>query len=95
MAESASHAPGHEISGEGDSVRQRNRMGTGKGAMDGGTFGVGDLPGTMVARNHGSHMPHDGVHLKDEHRSGPPSISMGSDMMDATHHSHHGPHHHG
>jgi hypothetical protein len=52
------------------------------------------LPGTHIAMNHGEHMPHDGVHLHDHHRSGPPSIDMGHDMMDATAHSHHGPHHH-
>lgn len=94
MPENSSHAPGHEISGEGGSVRQRNRMGQGKGAMGGESFGIGSLPGTHVMQNHGEHMPHDGVHLHDEHRSGPPSIHMGDDNMHATHHSHHGPHHH-
>ena len=94
MAENASHAPGHEISGEGGSVRQRNRMGTGKGAMPSETFGIGKLPGTEIMQNHGAHMPHDGVHLRDHERSGPPAIDMGKGMMDATHHSHHGPHHH-
>src|ERR1700741_2440303 len=53
MPENSSHAPGHEISGEGGSVRQRNRMGMGKGAMGGESFGIGSLPGTHVMQNHG------------------------------------------
>ena len=93
MPENASHAPGKEISGEGGATRQRHRMGEG-GAPMGGNFGVGSIPGTHTMRNHGEHMPHDGVHLADEHRSGPPAIDMGKGMMDATAHSHHGPHHH-
>jgi hypothetical protein len=94
MPENRSHAPGHEIGMEDGAVRQRNRMGQGGGAMKEDSFGVGPLPGTHIAMNHGEHMPHDGVHLHDDHRSGPPSIDMGDDMMDATAHSHHGPHHH-
>lgn len=96
MPESAGHAPGHEISGEGGATRQRHRMGEG-GAPMGGNFGV--MPfheaNRTGGKDHGSHMPHDGVHLADEHRSGPPAIHQGEGMMDATAHSHHGPHHHG
>lgn len=93
MAENRSHAPGNEISGEG-ATRQRHMMGEGKGAMAGGNFGVGSLPGTHIAQNHGAHVAHDGIHMDDGARSGPPSISMGKGMMDATAHSHHGPHGH-
>ena len=94
MPENAGHAPGHEISGEGGATRQRHRMGEGRGAMPGENFGVGSLPGTHITHNQGDHMPHDGVHLADEHRSGPPGIHMGDGQMGATAHSHHGPHHH-
>ena len=94
MPESASHAPGHEITGEGGSVRQRHRMGEGHGAMKGESFGVGAIPGTHIAMNHGSHMAHDGVMHADHERAGPPAIHMGEGMMHATAHSHHGPHHH-
>ena len=94
MAENASHAPGHEVSGEGGAVRQRHRMGEGGGAMHGQSFGVGPLPGTHTVGGHGDHMPHDGVHLHDQHRAGPPAIHQGDDNMHATAHSHHGPHHH-
>ena len=94
MPENRSHAPGNEISGGDGEVRQRNRMGTGGGAMKADSFGVGPIPGTHISMNHGEHMPHDGVHLADHKRSGPPSIDMGKGTMDATAHSHHGPHHH-
>lgn len=94
MPENRSHAPGNEIGGEDGAVRQRNRMGQGGGAMKEDSFGVGSLPGTKIAMNHGAHMPHDGVHLDDKKRSGPPAIDMGKGMMDATAHSHHGPHMH-
>lgn len=94
MSESASHAPGREISGEGGAVRQRNRMGTGHGAMHGESFGVGSLPGTRTTHNQGDHMPHDGVMLHDHHRANPPAIHQGDGNMHATAHSHHGPHHH-
>jgi hypothetical protein len=94
MSESSAHAPGHNISGEGDAVRQRHRMGEGHGTMKGESFGVGPIPGTHIAMNHGEHMPHDGVHLADEHRAGPPAIHMGDEMMHSSAHSHHGPHHH-
>lgn len=93
MPENAGHAPGHEITGEGGAVRQRHRMAEGGGPMGGGGFGVGPIPGTHMLQNHGAHMPHDGVHLADEHRSGPPAIAVG-DGMHATAHSHHGPHNH-
>lgn len=94
MPESAAHAPGHEITGEGGAIRQHQRMARGGGTMPGGDFGVGPLPGTHTTHNHGEHMPHDGVHLHDHHRSNPPAIHMGDGNMHATHHSHHGPHHH-
>lgn len=95
MPESAAHAPGREISGEGGAVRQRNRMGEGGSPM-GGNFGV--MPfheaNKVGGVDHGSHMPHDGVTLHDHHRAGPPAIKQGHDEMAATAHSHHGPHHH-
>lgn len=94
MPESAGHGPGHEITGEGDSVRQRHRMGEGRGTMAGDSFGVGPLPGTRTAQNHGAHAGGDGKHLADNERSGPPGIKMGSGSMAATAHSHHGPHGH-
>jgi hypothetical protein len=95
MPESAAHAPGREISGEGGAVRQRHRMGEGGGPM-GGNFGV--MPFHEANKTggveHGGHMPHDGVTLHDHHRAGPPAIKQGHDEMAATAHSHHGPHHH-
>ena len=93
--ENASHAPGNEIRGEGGAIRQRQRMGQGKGVMSPSeTFGVGPIPGTHHLAGHGEHMPHDGVHLRDEHRSNPPGLHQGDGNMHATAHSHHGPHHH-
>lgn len=84
-----------EIKGEGGAVRQRHGMGMGKGPMGGDNFGVGSLSSVQgSSQNHGSHMPHDGVHLGDHERSNPPGIKMGSGNMHATAHSHHGPHHH-
>lgn len=62
--------------------------------MSGESFGVGKLPGSMVAQNHGSHMKSDGETFEDSARANPPSIRMGSKMMDATAHSDHGPHGH-
>ena len=94
MSESASHAPGHEISGERGAIRQRQRMARGGGPMEGQSFGVGPLPGTHTTHNHGEHMPHDGVHLHDHHRAGPPALHQGDGNMHATAHSHMGPHHH-
>lgn len=94
MSENSSHAPGREISGEGSAVRQRHSMGEGHGAMSGDSFGVGSLPGSRTAGNMGAHMPHDGVHLHDHDRAGPPTIDQGAGNMGATAHSHHGPHHH-
>lgn len=96
MPENASHAPGHEISGEGRSTRQRHRMGEGRGPMTGESFGVEPfhIANKTGGHEHGSHMPHDGVHLHDDHRAGPPPIHMGEGHMHATAHSHHGPHHH-
>lgn len=94
MAENASHAPGHEIGREDGAIRQRQRMGQGGGAMAGGNFGVGPLPGTHITHNQGEHMPHDAVMLHDQHRSNPPNMHMGDGNMHATAHSHHGPHHH-
>lgn len=96
MPESAAHAPGHEIMGEGGSVRQRHRMGEGGGPMSGHGFGVEPfhMANKVGGVEHGAHMPHDGVTLHDDHRAGPPAISMGKDHMHATAHSHHGPHHH-
>lgn len=95
MPESASHAPGHEISGEGGATRQRHRMGEGGSPM-GGNFGV--MPFHEANKtggpNMGSHVPHDGVTLHDHHRAGPPAIKQGHDEMAATAHSHHGPHSH-
>lgn len=96
MAENSSHAPGSEIRGEGGAVRQRNRMGTGGGAMGGDNFGVQSMSAGNMAggQNHGSHVAHDGIHLGDHERSNPPGLKMGSGNMHATAHSHHGPHHH-
>ena len=96
MPENMSHAPGSEISGEGGAVRQRNRMGTGKGAMSGDTFGVQSMAaGNMTGgQGHGDHVAHDGIHLGDHERSGPPALDLGAGKMGATAHSHHGPHHH-
>jgi len=94
MPESAGHAPGHEVGGEGGAVRQRHRMGEGGGAMTGENFGVGPIPGTHITHNQGAHMPHDGVMLHDHHRANPPMLHQGDDAMHATAHSHHGPHHH-
>jgi len=93
MAENSSHAPGNEISGKG-STRQRNQMGMGDGPLAGGSFGIGSLPGTHHLDGMGSHMPHDGVMLHDEHRAGPPALHQGDDAMHATAHSRHGPHDH-
>ena len=93
MPENSSHAPGHEISGEGGAVRQRHRMGEGGGAMPRQSFGVDPLPGTKTARNHGAHMAHDGVTFEDGERSGPPMLNQGKGNMAATAHSRHGPHH--
>lgn len=92
--ESAGHAPGHDISGEGGSTRQRHQMGEGGSPM-GGDFGVEKLSQTNGAlMSHGSHVPHDGIHLRDEERAGPPGIKQGSSSMRATAHSYHGPHMH-
>ena len=95
MPESASHAPGHEISGEGGAVRQRHRMGEGGSPM-GGNFGVmpfheANKTGGM---HHGSVAEHDGITLHDKHRAGPPAIDNGEGMMRSTAHSDHGPHMH-
>jgi hypothetical protein len=93
--ENSSHAPGKSAGGmDLGETRQRHREGAGGGVMKGESFGVGPLPGTRTAQNHGEHMPHDGVHLEDGHRAGPPPIDMGKGNMAATAHSHHGPHHH-
>lgn len=91
MSESSSHAPGHEIRGEGGSVRQRNRMGEGDGPMKGGSFDVDSLPGTSVARNHGKGRD-DGKTLSDNERAGPPMLKQGKGTMAATAHSYHGSH---
>ena len=93
MAENASHAPGNEIKGE-SGTRQRHRMGEGKGPMSGESFGVGSLPGTRIAGNMAGKMSHDGMHLGDHERAGPPNMAQGDGMMHATAHSHHGPHLH-
>ena len=94
MPESASHAPGHEVTGEGGAVRQRYRMGKGESAMGGETFGVGPLPGTHIAQNHGVHAEHEGMVLADDARAGPPAIRNGDDLLHSTAHSNHGPHGH-
>lgn len=94
MSESAMHAPGHDIGKEAGAIRQRQRMGQGGGAMPEETFGVGPLPGTHITHNQGEHMPHDGVHLHDQDRAGPPPLYQGDYQMHATAHSHHGPHTH-
>jgi len=92
VPENASHAPGTEAHETG--IRQRQRMGRGEGPMAGGSFGVGSIPGTHVMHSHGEHMPHDGVHLADHERAGPPMLHQGKGNMHATAHSNHGPHHH-
>lgn len=95
MPENSSHAPGHEISGEGGATRQRHRMGEG-GAPMGGNFGV--MPFHEANRvggpMHGDHMEHDGVHLADHERANGPNMDQGKGQMTATRHSHHGPHQH-
>ena len=93
--ENSAHAPGTDImrGGKGGPVRQRAMMGSGKGVMGAETFGVGKLPGsafTPMARG----AAHDGALLADHQRSNPPGINMGDGSMDATRHSHHGPHGH-
>lgn len=95
MPESAAHAPGHEISGEGGSVRQRHRMGEGGSPM-GGNFGIDNFHTANKAggQSHGAHVAHDGMVLADHERAGPPALHQGAHMMHATAHSHHGPHHH-
>jgi hypothetical protein len=92
MPENSSHAPGTEARGESGPTRQRHMMGKGESPMAGGSFGVGSLPGSRSAQNHGSAAPHDGVMLHDDHRSGPPGIDQGAGNMRATAHSKHGPH---
>ena len=57
------------------------------------SFATGNKDGAHMG-GHGDHVEHDGLHLHDDHRAGPPAIHMGDGMMHATHHSHHGPHHH-
>ena len=96
MPESASHAPGHEIGSERGATRQRHHMGEG-GAPMGGNFGVMPLheANRTGGQMHGGHVPHDGVHLHDSERAGPPMLEQGDGQMAATAHSHHGPHHHG
>ena len=93
--ENSEHGPGN-IPGknEGGPTRQRHMMGEGEGGMKGGDFGVSMYPGRRTIGSHGDHMPHDGVHLGDHERAGPPALHMGDDKMHATAHSHHGPHHH-
>lgn len=92
MAENSGHAPGHEISGEGDAVRQRFRMGEGKGTMKGESFGVESFSeaNRTGGKKHGSGS--DGATLKDSERCGPPAISNGSGMMSSSAHSKHGDH---
>jgi hypothetical protein len=92
MGENSSHAPGTEIKVNDSAVRQRHGMASGDGAMGGGNFGVGSLPGTMTAGRHGSHMKSDGMTFGDSERAGPPPLKVGSGMMRATAHSNHGPH---
>lgn len=91
--ENASHAPGNEIS-RSEGMRQRAQMGEGDGPMKGESFGVGPIPGTHIAQNHGAHMPHDGMMMHDDGRANKPNMHMGDGHMTATAHSHHGPHHH-
>jgi hypothetical protein len=95
MPENASHAPGHEIGGERGATRQRHHIGEG-GALMGGNFGVEPFHRANMTggQMHGAHVAHDGVHLHDGERAGPPAIHQGEGMMHATAHSHHGPHHH-
>jgi len=91
--ENSAHAPGNLINSDDSAIRQHVRMGEGKGAMAGGSFGVGPLPGTRrIPMN--THVPHDGMHLADHERANPPTLDMGKDNMGATAHSHHGPHGH-
>lgn len=94
MAENAAHAPGSMIGNRDGGIRQRKQMAMGGGPLPGGNFGVGSIPGTHHLQGHGDHVPHDGVHLHDHHRSGPPALHQGDGNMHATAHSHHGPHHH-
>ena len=95
--ESTAHAPGSDImtggGKKGGPTRQRHMMGSGEGVMKPETFGVGEYPGRRsIPMATGS--THDGAHLADHERANPPSINMGDGNMDATRHSHHGPHGH-
>ena len=94
MPESASHAPGHEITGE-SGTRQRHRMGEGGSPM-GGRFDIEPFheANRTGGPMHGAHVEHDGIHLGDHERANPPNLHMGKGHMTATAHSHHGPHHH-
>ena len=85
-----------EIGSERGATRQRHHMGEG-GAPMGGNFGVMPLheANRTGGQMHGGHVPHDGVHLHDSERAGPPMLEQGDGQMAATAHSHHGPHHHG
>lgn len=75
-------------------MKQRHRMGRGEGPIGGVDFGVDPFPvaNKTGGKAHGSHMSNDGATLSDSQRAGPPGIRTGSGSMNATAHSHHGPH---
>jgi hypothetical protein len=89
-SESRSHAPGREVSGDG--VSQHKMMASGHGAMPGGNFGVGPLPGTRrIPHPEG---PPSAKMLSDSERAGPPAFKISENHMHASHNPLHGPHHH-
>lgn len=94
MPENSSHAPGTNIGRDDGAIRQHQGMAQSGNVMSGGNFGVGPLPGTKIAQNHGAHVRHDGIVHRDADRANRPNMHMGKGNMAATAHSMHGPHHH-
>lgn len=85
MAESRSHAPGHEANESGMSLHKQMAGGAG-----GGSFGCGPVPGSNAIKGR---PPASGT-LSDSDRSGGPGIHIGTGSMTATRHSDHGDHRH-
>ena len=91
--ENGSHAPGGEISG--GAMKQHQTMAEGHGVMAGGNFGVEPMLGARPMRHPDRDSGVHGKHLADHERAGPPNFEHTKGAMAATHHSSHGPHHHG
>lgn len=89
MAESRSHAPGHEI-GEAPENQHKMMASTGK-VMPGGSFGVGPIPGTAAIKSKG--YP-NGTMLSEAERAAPGGMKLSSQHMHATVNPLHGPHGH-